>query len=68
MRFSEENYLKAFPREEKPVKVVVAEDKPGNVIEEAEQIEQPETKKPDPVEDQAGDPEPEEGEGSDGVE
>ena len=40
MRFSEKNYLKAFPREnKKPVKVEVV----GNVIEEAEKLQ---TKKP----------------------
>lgn len=42
MRFSEEDYLKAFPRENKaPVKVEVA----GNVIEEAEKL-QPDKKDP----------------------
>ena len=43
MRFSEKNYLKAFPREnKKPVKVEVV----GNVIEEAENVQ---PKKPDPA-------------------
>ena len=43
MRFSEKNYLKAFPREnKKPVKVEVV----GNVIEEAEKLQ---PKEPDPA-------------------
>ena len=43
MRFSNANYLKAFPREnKKPVKVEVV----GNVIEEAENVQ---PKKPDPT-------------------
>ena len=43
MRFSNANYLKAFPREnKKPVKVEVV----GNVIEEAENVQ---PKKPDPA-------------------
>ena len=43
MRFSNANYLKAFPREnKKPIKVEVI----GNVIEEAEKVQ---PKKPDPA-------------------
>ena len=39
MRFRNEDYLRAFPREEKaPIKVTVVE-RPGNVIEEAEKPE-----------------------------
>ena len=41
MRFSDENYRKAFPREDKPAKPV--EQQPGSVIEEAEkQTKEPE--------------------------
>lgn len=44
MRFSAKNYERAFPRDQvKPVKVEVA-TKPGNVIEEAEELKpEPET-------------------------
>lgn len=37
MRFKESDYLKAFPRSEKPTPVKVITE-PGNVVEEAEQI------------------------------
>lgn len=65
MRFSNENYLKAFPREnKKPVKVEVV----GNVIEEAEKV----NKKEDPEQPAAGNviedaPEIQEGEDNGGA-
>ena len=51
MRFSDENYRKAFPREDKPVesKRVISDPEPEDVLEEAKK--QPETEKqpePDP--------------------
>lgn len=65
MRFTNENYLKAFPRTEKhePVKVTVVDPNEGNVLDEVEKaaaaIQTPEPT-PAPVQDdpneEGGDP------------
>lgn len=65
MRFSNEDYLKAFPREERAAateKQIIKEKQPGNVLENAEQPA------PDPesiLEDEGAD---QEGGGADGDE
>lgn len=60
MRFTNENYLKAFPRENKPARQAIQQ---GNVIEEAEagKITVKEDQGPGDVLEGAPDPDPEEG-------
>ena len=62
MRFNNEDYLKAFPREEREAAEVVKQsDKPGNVL---ENVEQPAAADPEP----AGEPEADQGGVEDGNE
>ena len=57
MRFSDENYRKAFPREEKPAesKRVISEPEPEDVLEEAKKPETEKQPEPDPQPIQPGD-------------
>ena len=57
MRFSDENYRKAFPRKEKPVesKRVISEPEPDDVLEEANKSEPEKQPEPDPQPIQPGD-------------
>ena len=55
MVFSDEAYLKAFPRKAADPTPAPTAPKSGNVLEEAEKLETPEPVKPEP----APDPEPE---------
>lgn len=68
MRFSDANYQKAFPREDKPK--AQAPTPTGSVIEEAEKLEQPKkTTEPDSViEDEPTPDEPDQEGGADGNE
>ena len=66
MVFSAEKYEKAFPRKEPAaVKITEPDNRPGNVLEEAEKVikKEPEVKEPDPAP-EGNDPEGGEGDGT----
>lgn len=66
MVFRAEKYEKAFPRKEPAaVKITEPDNKPGNVLEEADKLtkKEPEVKKPDPAP-EGNDPEGGEGDGA----